>query len=434
VRGSLLLAVALVACTPQAIATPAPSPTNAAATGTPRAAKTEIPAAPDSPTPIPIPRLTARGMGTLAGDWVFIIRRSFQFIPGGQFEIGDRAVDTLILVPLDSTVPSAREVTVATFPSSIGRGVAPNNQLSAQFSPDGSRVVLSVALGPEGHEHLGLVILDLASGTVTELLSDPAYHYDTPAWSPDGGWIIYGRRSVVDGSDSSLWIAPPEPFHNQRGPLITAPPGGRAYVYGWMDNRTVLVSRSSEHYEVLEPFSVGGIPCQSCPPPEDSLRSIGGLTLQGRDSADLRRAAPRFIAVFEEDRTGRASIEVADGPAGGMSLRVNEPNPSTRLFRPRWRPGTDDFLFTREGPGDMPVGLFVFHARGGAPTTVTRQQVSLYADWTPSGDEIVWVEGPSIGSAIRVVRADGTGERVIHSDGGVPEGKIVTVDFGTVRF
>src|SRR5437868_1126525 len=101
-RGSFLLAVALVACTPQAIATPAPSPTNAAATGTPRAAKTETPAAPASPTPIPIPRLTARGMGTLAGDWAFIIRRSFQFIPGGQFEIGDRAVDTLTLVLLDS--------------------------------------------------------------------------------------------------------------------------------------------------------------------------------------------------------------------------------------------------------------------------------------------------------------------------------------------
>src|SRR5205814_8256492 len=156
------------------------------------------------------------------------------------------------------TVPSAREVTVATFPSSIGRGVAPNNQLSAQSSPDGSRVVLAVALGPEGHEHLGLVILDLASGTVTELLSDPAYHYDTPAWSPDGGWIIYGRRSVVDGRDSSLWIAPPEPFQNERGPLSTAPPGGRAHVYGWMDSRTVVGSRSSEDAEVLVRVSTGG--------------------------------------------------------------------------------------------------------------------------------------------------------------------------------
>ena len=74
------------------------------------------------------------------------------------------------------------------------------------------------------------------------------------------------------------------------------------------------------------------------------------------------------------------------------------------------------------------------NTRGGASATVTRQSVSLYADWTPSGDQVVWVEGPSIASAIRVVRPDGTGVRVIHSDGGVPEGKIVTVDFGTVRF
>ena len=159
-----MLALALVACTPPVIATPTPSRTNTSADRTPIAARSESPGASPSPTPFPIPRLTTRGMGTLGGDWAFIIRRSFQFTPGGQFEIGDRAVDTLTLVPLDSPAPSAREVTVAKFPSAIGRGVAPNNQLSAQFSPDGSRVVLSVALGPEGQEHLGLVIIDLASG------------------------------------------------------------------------------------------------------------------------------------------------------------------------------------------------------------------------------------------------------------------------------
>jgi dipeptidyl aminopeptidase/acylaminoacyl peptidase len=373
-------------------------------------------------------------MGTLGGDWAFIIRRSFQFTPGGQFEIGERAFDMLTLVPLDSAGPSTREVTVAVFASSIGRGVAPNNQLSAQFSPDGSRVVLSVALGPEGREHLGLVILDLASGTVTELLSDPAYHYDTPAWSPGGDWIIYGRRSVIDGSGSSLWISPPEPGGNQRGPLIAASPGVRAYVYGWIDAGRVLVSRS-QRYEVIEPLGVGGMPCVSCPPPDESLRSVGGLTIQDRDSADLRRASPRFVGVFTEGQPlrVRASIEVADPPAGGTVVRVEEPDVSTDLFRPRWRPAADDILFTREGTGDTPVGLFVVTSRG-TQTEVARNQVPLYADWTPSGDEIAWVEGPSIGSAIRVVKPDGTGVRVIHSDGGVPEGKIVTVDFGTVRF
>ena len=370
-------------------------------------------------------------MGVLGGDWAFIIRRSFQFTPGGQFEIGDRAFDSLTLVRLDSPDPVGTEITVARFASSIGRGVAPNNQLNAQFSPDGSRVVLSVALGTEGHEHLGLIILDLASGSVTELLSDPAYHYDTAAWSPDGKWIIYGRRSVIDGSGSSLWIVPPEPGSNQRGPLITASPGGRAYVYGWIDSGRVLVSRS-QRYEVLEPLRVGGIPCINCAPPEVSLRAVGGLTTQDRDSADLRRASPRFVGVFAEDRTGRATIEVAE-PAAGTSVRVSEPDLSTRLFRPRWRPGSDDILFTREGPDDKPVGLFVVTGRG-TETEVTRNQIPLYAEWTPSGNEIVWVEGPSIGSAIRVVRPDGSGVRVIYSDGGVPEGKIVTLDLGTVRF
>ena len=268
---------------------------------------------------------------------------------------------------------------------------------------------------------------------MTELLSDPSYHYDTPAWSPDGSWIVYGRRSVVDGSGSSLWIGPPEPFRNQRGPLITASPGARAYVYGWIDAGRVLVSRS-QRYEVIEPLGISGIPCTSCPPPDESLRSVGGSTIQGRDSADLRHVSPRFVGVFSEDRTGRATIEVADPPVGGTSVTVSEPDVSTALFRPRWRPGANDILFTREGPGDTPVGLFVASTGGGTPTTVTRQRVPLYAEWTPSGDEIAWVEGPSIAAAMRVVRPDGTGVRVIYSDGGAPEGKILTVDFGTVRF
>src|SRR5204863_1202832 len=133
---ALVLAV-VVACTPAEISTPARSTTSAGSGRTPRAARTEAPAPTPSPTPIPIPKLTTRPMGSLGGDWAFVIRRSFQFTPGGQFEIGDRAFDSLTLVRLDSPDPVGTEITVARFASSIGRGVAPNNQLNAQFSPDG---------------------------------------------------------------------------------------------------------------------------------------------------------------------------------------------------------------------------------------------------------------------------------------------------------
>src|SRR5688500_12827473 len=277
-----VVAAFVVGCIPeQARATPSAAPTNALPSPSPSATPTPSVSATVTPTVTAVPTTAAatpsvfatvnpnqleafvpaqtRGLGPLAGDWVFMLRRSTLLgtvpHPSGAQEVvsTDRAIDALTLVPLAG--PETRAVTVATFLSNLGRGIAATNLIGSQLSPDGRRVVLSVGTkGPQGGERLGLVIIDLASGNMFSLTTDASYHDDTPAWSPDGRWIAFTRRSVIDGKDAGIWAIAPQAGSLARGPFLAAVTtvGRRSLVYGWSPDGTWLaMSRGSDHYEFV---------------------------------------------------------------------------------------------------------------------------------------------------------------------------------------
>jgi dipeptidyl aminopeptidase/acylaminoacyl peptidase len=349
----------------------------------------------------------------------------------------DRAVDTLTLVPVAG--PESRAVSVATFLSNLGAGIVATNLVSVQFSPNGDRLVLSVGTrGPQGGVRLGLVIVDLASGNMFDLTTDPSYHDDTPAWSPDGKWIAFTRRSVIDGTDAGIWAMGPQPGSVVRGPFhspVTAV-GRRSLVYGWSpDGVWLAMSRGNDHYEFFN------VPLESCPVPGvcagGNLTDMLGDVYEGRDIADWRRAAPQFAGVFVENpRGGIQTIQVAEAPTAARRVVVRGANARALLQRPRWRPASDEFLYLEAqiGTGPGTTHLKIADARTGAQREALARQVQLWAEWTPAGDEIAWVEASGVAVAVRLVRPDGSGERSIYGAGGVPEAQVITVDFGTLRF
>lgn len=294
---SLALAIVVVAilvgCAPEqarvtsipaataAAASPSVSPSGTAGGASPTAAAPAT-ATPTSgaPTPVAFATITPQrldvlvpaqthGIGQLSGDWVFLLRRSTVFgtLPhssgGEQIAATDYAVDSLTLVPLAR--PDTGAVTVATFLSEIGHGIAATNLISAQLSPDGDRVVLSVATkGPQGGDRLGLVIIDLASGAMFDLTTDPSFHDDTPAWSRDGRTIAFTRRSVSDGSDAGIWAVAPQPGSPVRGPFLRPVnvAGRRSFVYSWApDGAWLAISRGNDRYEYFN------VPPESCGTP-----------------------------------------------------------------------------------------------------------------------------------------------------------------------
>ena len=461
VLAAVVVAVVIWRVPEPARATPSATPTemvpspSASASSTPSA----VPVASASPTTVPTPGVASppalatidpdqldafvpaqtRGLGQLSGDWVFLLRRSTLFgtLPSGQISATDHAVDSLILVPLAR--PDTGAVAVATFLSNLGGGIVATNLVGAQLSPDGRRVVLSVGTkGPQGGERLGLVIVDLASGNISNLTTDASYHDDTPAWSPDGEWIAFSRRTVSDGRDAGLWnVSARSPGSDIFPRLITRQMSEpRSFIYRWLpDSKSLAVLTSDGLYGFIDPFP-------SCPIPGPASCFAAATTFIGRssgprDAADWRQTPPQFVGVFiESARGGTQTIEIADGIASSQRVVVRTATANTLLERPRWRPGSDDILYTQTSLGTGPriAQLMVANARAGAPRQVNSNQQPLYAEWTPSGGEIVWVEASGVAVAVRLVGADGSGERTIYGTGGVPEAQVITVDFGTLRF
>lgn len=354
----------------------------------------------------------------------------------------DHAVDSLILVPLAG--PATRAVTVATFLSNLGGGIAATNLMGAQLSPDGGRVVLSVGTrGPQGGERLGLVIIDLASGGMFNLTTDPSYHDDTPAWSPDGNWIAFSRRTVNDARDAAVWIVattPGSPPRALMSPQVDQP-GRRTYIYGWTPGgRQLAMTRGHDDIEFADPFFSGicGIPSFPCAPPP--MTSFNGVVSGSRDVMDWRAKTPQFVGAFSELPRGASAvptIAVAEGPASSPRVVVRSAtSPGRSLLRPRWRPGSDEVLYldspTPLGPGEH--RLMVVDTSSGASRQVGARPFPMFVEWTPDGSSIAWVEAVGVGFALRVLNVDGSGERVILGGGGVPEAEVTTLDFGTLRF
>jgi dipeptidyl aminopeptidase/acylaminoacyl peptidase len=384
-----------------------------------------------------------RGIGQLTGDWIFVLGRSTLFgslpySPGAeQIVATNGAADTLTLVPVAG--PETRAVAVATFLSDLGGGIAATNLVGAQLSPDGSRVVLSVGTrGPQGGERLGLVIIELASGAMFNLTTDPTYHDDTAAWSPDGKQIAFTRRSVRDGGDAGIWAVAARPGSAVRGPFLRPVNvvGRRSLVYGWApDGVWLAISRGNDRYEYVN------VPPESCPNPGvcagGNVADMLGDVYEGRDIADWRRAVPQFVGVFvESPRGGVQSIQVADGPTTERRVVVRGAQANVLLQRPRWRPGSNEFLYleTQIATGPRTVRLKIVDARTGAQREVLSRDAPFWAEWTPAGDAITLVETNGVAVRVRVVSTDGSGERTIYGTGGIPEAQVITVDFGTLRF
>jgi len=363
---SFTIALALLlSCTAAPVAVPSSS-----ATATPRVT-TPVPTA--SPAPTALPSAASGGIevfatGQLHGSYVWVVAE--ESAPQG------RVTESLFAVPLDGSPAKLALRRLRPRAGLIVGGYTVTGLLpDRQISRDGTRLVLEQApLGPAAHD--GLIVVDLAAGTIREIARGDQRSDVMPAWSPDGKRIAYARRNPGAAPvtyDDGLWIVDADGANVRQ----LRPPSTFAqvtYVFGWTnDGRAVAFGLAFEGvgYSVAD-ATTGAV-------------SAWPGAVFGLAPASWRSRDPQLAIAFSEgDKGGTQSIQVAQGI--GEPARIVASEPATSQSMPiyigaRWHPSSDEILFVRFDVHSslMRVGL------SGAARPVKTDGEPVHAEWLGDG-------------------------------------------------
>ena len=248
--------------------------------------------------------------------------------------------------------------------------------LSAQWSPDGKRLVLSIGV----HGFSGVAIYDPATGK-TELLIVPGQQ---PRWSPDGRHIAFVRHSQA----------------LELGALAT--PGTADQMLWPQDEEVWIMNADGTQARRL---ARGGWPCWSrdstCVYYQSRLdRTLCAISIKNRDAQPQRlMACPSLYPSVSPEGQRVAYLE-------GTSLRVLDigsrgviaewPVPASAWGGPAWSPAGDELCLAGIGGGESRTGLWIYRFDRKEPARVLDGQITL-ASWAPDGTKLVFGLGASSG-------------------------------------
>jgi hypothetical protein len=404
----ILALVTAVGCVPEQIVVPSDSPTAtqsqpavpsevASAAPTSSAPTSSAPTSSAAPSVQPL-ALQTKPVGPLRGQWIFVGKEIAK--PPSLME---REIQ-IWAVPLDGRSP----VQAVSYPAGVSfvptlSDLTP--YLRRQFSPDGTRLALSV----QGE----LVIVDLSSGQVGRLGTQGVL----PAWSKDGSQIAYvnwATQSFVNG-DARIWIVPVSGGPSRE---IPAPGGMNVTPVEWSPDSTQLLVASADGIDVVDARSGGVVRHLN-----EHAWAFGHWRSATPQIALPTVASPgapvvsRLVALDNSLAPERVLLESKQSfDAGGVA------SPSISFSDPRWSPAGNEILYIethQTGTGPSGFRTHVYELTSGRDTVIP---VDAYqATWTWDGRRIVYLT-PSVdfrnyGSSLRIANRDGTGSRELLGGG-----------------
>lgn len=297
-------------------------------------------------------------------SWSFRTRSpQLLLIGGGAGEPG-----ALWLAGSDGSAP--RQIYAA--PEGIG-GVAP--------APDGQRALVVEA---RGRERNALVLLDLADGFARPLVDAPDASASAPAWSPNGDFIAFERRSVLPTGlgQPRVWLAQPD--GTALGPLA----GGNdeiSYAPVWSPdgNRVALIDGVAQTVGIYDFFSDSrrtlpdgsGEPVSWSP---DNTALVYGSATPAADGLRLR--------IRRADLGRDAVQDLTDGSAADYS--------------PAWSPDGVWIAFVRRTATEPGSSIWVMRADGSELRRLTSPgpHLDTLPAWSPDSRQLAFVRNSASGA------------------------------------
>ena len=331
--------------------------------------------------------------GTLVGNWTFIGR----WVP----RPGNTVFDVQIwAVPLDGGAPKAvlaYDAPAGGVPEAINDN-AP--YLRRQFSPDGTKLVLSVS----GQ----LVVVDLPSGDARRLAAAGYY----PSWSKDGSQIAYLADKPVEGRGTPDHVLSIVPSAGGSSHDVLNLGDGRGSAEWSPDGRQLVVAESNA-ITILD-VSTAAVVRRIAP--------AGGV---GPSFAHWRTAAPQLALIATGCTPPSTRVLVVDEQRGERVARdTGEGCNTISVSDPRWNPvlGTQLLYVVGRFAGGTGFAAHVLDLATG--TDVALPLNASEATWTWDGQQIVYlhksVDGRPFGDALHIASRYGTNDReLIRGQGSV---------------
>lgn len=337
-------------------------------------------------------------LGPLHGQVAWVVRTPSPAAPSRPTG-GTRVLLSYELwaMPLDGSTPRLAVRYRSAFTNGSTIDPRDTNVLRRQFSPDGRRLVLSVATTDDGCSQ-ELRVIDLETGAVTIPFHNAfptATNLDVnPAWSPDGALIAFVRLAST-GASGELWVRNPDGSAAQllwtgcnacqpSSPLIHRA-SGPPRIYGWLpDSQHIGFDPANFAQNAYGVMDLHGLPS------DPAIYAVNTS-----DPASWRNQSPMFAASTAGGTPPvHTQIVVSDGPdqrspqiVADVTVNPNDNN-VTGVHDPRWDPkGNPLLVYTEYGI----EASFVIVDLGARTTKKVSGRVA-YADWMPNGDGIVTLE------------------------------------------
>lgn len=310
-----------------------------------------------------------------------------------------RAEVQIWAIPLDGRAPKlafAYDVSLGGAPEAIFDNTP---YLRRQFSPDGTRMVVSV----EGR----LVVVDLVTGQ-SKHLGVTGY---LPSWSKDGARIAFLFETPVGA------VVPPEGaigvIPADGGPVTQIAVVGYArQSVEWSPDGSMLMLAQPDGIAIVEAAS-GRV-----------VRRIAEISEASSSFAHWRARTPQLVISVTGCERATTRVIAIETPTTAPRTLVDtgERCAPLNLRDPRWNPAGDEILYVsaRASAGAPPneYRTHVVEAASGRDTVLPL--IAWEATWTWDGAQVAYIARGvdfSYGPAVRLWRRDGSGERDVLNAG-----------------